>query len=78
MTQPTRGAALLEALINPKVHTQASVARAVDATPEAVRHWLLRRSRPSAERRQKLEALGIPASAWDELVNDATGDGKAA
>lgn len=71
MREPTRGATLLRDLVSPKTHTQASVARDVGVTPEAVRHWAVGFSKPKPELREELERLlGIPASSWDETERD--------
>lgn len=58
---------LLFDLVSPKEHTQASIARALGVTPEAVRHWCTGAAKPKEKLRKKLEKLtGVPARAWDE------------
>lgn len=67
--QTTKGQRLLADLVAPKKHTQASIARKLGVTPEAVRHWCTGAAKPKDKLRKKLEKeADIPASAWDESI----------
>lgn len=64
-----RGTQLLSELVAPKAHTQASIAKKLGVTPEAVRHWCTGATKPKDALRKKLERhAGIPASAWNEEI----------
>lgn len=57
----------LELLTAPKPHTQASVARELRVTREAVRRWTAGMNRPEPRLRAELERhTGILAAWWDE------------
>jgi len=67
--KPTKGAEILRSLVSPKQHTQASIARELKVTPEAVRHWCTGSAKPKDKLRRRLEKLtGVPATSWDEPV----------
>ena len=57
----------LHEMVEPKPHTQASIARELRVTREAVRRWAEGMSRPEPRLRKLLERhVGIPVAAWDE------------
>jgi len=63
----SKGMEQLADLTEPKPHTQASIARELRVTREAVRRWATGLSRPEARLRKLLERhVGIPVAAWEE------------
>jgi len=71
----TKGTALLLQLVTPKQHTQASIARALGVTSEAVRHWCTGATKPKDKLRKKLERLtGIPSRSWEEPSDASSND----
>lgn len=74
-TMSTRGQMALELLTAPKPHTQASVARELRVTREAVRRWTAGMNRPEPRLRAELERhTGIPAAWWDEPTSADPGE----
>ena len=73
MSDRTKAAARLHELLAPKELTQASLAKKLGVTREAVRQWMSGETRPRGDMRERLaEELGIPTRDWvDEQEEDA-------
>ena len=72
------GSELLRALTTPQAK-QVEVAQRLGVSQQAVSAWMSGVSRPSYERKRKLQELyGIPVDSWDEESGDAPSGGEAA